>query len=95
MEEITITVTIADKPYRLKINREEEAVIRKAVGEIEHKLNDYALQYAFREKQDLLAMALLHFSAMAIKLEEEQLHREQTVLLKLKKLDQILSEQLV
>ena len=95
MEDVTITVNIADRPYRLKIKGEEEEVIRKAVAEIEMKLKSYSEQFSFKDKQDMLAMALLHFSATAVTLENNQQNRESSVLHKLKELDQLLSEHLV
>jgi cell division protein ZapA len=95
MEDVTITVNIADRPYRLKIKGEEEEDIRKAVGEIEMKLKSYSEQFSFKDKQDMLAMALLHFSATAVTLENNQQNRESPVLHKLKELDQLLSEHLV
>jgi hypothetical protein len=95
MDDVTITVTIADRPYRLKIKREEEEVILKAVKEIELKLKSYTGLFSFQDKQDMLAMALLHFSATTITLENSQNNRESTVLKRLKELDRILSEHLV
>jgi cell division protein ZapA len=95
MEDVTITVNIADRPYRLKIKKEEEEVIRKAMKEIEARLKDYSEKFNFQDKQDLLAMALLQFSATAVKAEKDQSGRENSLYARLKKLDQVISEQLV
>ena len=95
MEEVTITVNIADRPYRLKIKREEEEVIRKAVMEIDMKLRSYAGHFSFQDKQDMLAMALLHFSATAITLENSPHGPDHSVIKKLEELDRKLSELLV
>jgi cell division protein ZapA (FtsZ GTPase activity inhibitor) len=62
MEEFTITVTIADRIYRLTIERKEEETVRKAARLIEEKIKEYANNYAFKDKQDLLAMVALHFT---------------------------------
>lgn len=94
MEEITITVNIADRPYRLKIKRDEETMIRHAVKEIELRLKEYSSQFAFQDKQDLLAMALLHFSATAIRAGNEAPKAGDDVVEKLKKLEEILVEHL-
>lgn len=59
MEEFSITVTIADRIYRLTIERKEEEVVRKAVRLIDEKIKEYAKSYAFKDKQDLLAMVAL------------------------------------
>jgi cell division protein ZapA (FtsZ GTPase activity inhibitor) len=66
MEEFTITVTIADRIYRLTIERKEEETVRKAARLIEEKIKEYANNYAFKDKQDLLAMVALHFSTNAL-----------------------------
>lgn len=95
MDEITITINIADRPYRLKIKKEEEEVIMMAVKEIEWRLKDYAEQFAFKDKQDLMAMALLHFSATALKLENGQPDMDEKALSKLRNLDQMLADLLV
>lgn len=95
MDDITITINIADRPYRLKIKKEEESVIMMAVKEIEMRLKDYSEQFAFQDKQDLMAMALLHFSATALKMENGQSDMDETALSRLRNLDQMLTNLLV
>lgn len=91
MEELTITVNIADRPYRLKIKRDEEEVIRKAVKEIEQRIGDYSENFAFKDMQDLLAMVLLHFSSTSLRLENELNDRESKVFSGLENLNKILA----
>ena len=91
MDDVTITINIADRPYRLKINKEEEEVIMMAVKEIEIRLKDYSEQFAFQDKQDLMAMALLHYSASVLKLENVQPELDEEVLSKLRNLDRMLA----
>ena len=93
MEEITITINIADRPYRLKIQRDEEPMIRRAVKEIDLRLKEYSAQFAFQDKQDLLAMLLLHFSATAIRKQQEP-QAGDDVADRLKKLEEILTQHL-
>lgn len=65
MSEFSITVTIADRIYRLTIDRTEEEMVRNAVRLIDEKIKEYARSYAFKDKQDLLAMvALQHTTGM-------------------------------
>ena len=42
MEELTISVAIADRPYRLTIKRSEEELIRKAANEINKNIKYYS-----------------------------------------------------
>ena len=95
MEELNIAVTIADRPYRLKINKEEEEIIRKATRSIHERIREYSGSYAFNDKQDLLAMAALHFAALSLKIEKEKIRQEEMLADKLGELDQKLSEQMV
>ena len=95
MDEVTITVNIADRPYRLKIKKEEQEVIMQAVREIEMRLKDYSRQFAFKDKQDLMAMALLHFSATTLKLESVQPGSGDIPVTRLKELDRMLGDLLV
>jgi len=90
MEELTITVHIAERPYRLKIQRDEEEVVRQAVKEINAKIRGYSSTYAFNDKQDLLAMAALHFGTTNLRLEEEKRDQEQHVIGQLEKLQELL-----
>jgi cell division protein ZapA len=91
MEELTITVNIADRPYRLKIKREEEEVIRKAVKEIEQRIREYSEHFAFNDKQDLMAMVLLHYASTAQKLESDLLSGENMVISRLQQMEELIS----
>ncbi|MBW6459666.1 MAG: cell division protein ZapA [Bacteroidales bacterium] len=91
MEELTITVNIADRPYRLKIKRDEEGIIRQAVQEIEQRTRDYSESFAFNDKQDLLAMVLLHFSSTTLKLASELKENVENVIHRLSRMDHMLS----
>ncbi len=57
-----LTVTIAGRPYPLKIKANDEPVIRKIVKEVNDKVNRFQLAYPNRERQDCLAMALLAYA---------------------------------
>lgn len=57
-----LTVTIAGRPYPLKIKASDEPVIRRVVKEVNEKVNRFQLTYPNREKQDCLAMALLAYA---------------------------------
>ena len=94
MEELTITVNIADRPYRLKIKREEEESIRKAVKEIDQRIREYAEHFAFNDKQDLMAMVLLHYASTVQRLEGNLLSGENLTIARLQHLEQLITEQL-
>ena len=91
MDELTITVQIAERPYRLKIRRDEEEVVRQAVKEINDKIKGYSNTYAFNDKQDLLAMTALHFGTLSIRHGEEIKDSEQGIVKKLEVLRDLLA----
>ena len=90
MDELTITVNIAERPYRLKIQRDDEEVVRRAVKEINEKIRGYSNTYAFNDKQDLLAMTALHFGTLSIRTDEEKASQEQSILNRLEALHDLL-----
>lgn len=62
MSDLKIKINIANRVYPLTIPREEEEGIRRAAKKIEELLKDFEANYAVRDKQDLLAMAVLKFA---------------------------------
>jgi cell division protein ZapA (FtsZ GTPase activity inhibitor) len=89
-----ISVIIADRPYRLKVgNEKEEEQCRKAKDLINTKMKDYANSFAFRDKQDLLAMVALQFAVDVVKSEELSRFNEQLED-KLNRIDHLLDEYL-
>ncbi len=89
MEELTITVYIADRPYRLKIKTEEEEFVRRAVDAINEQIREYSAKYAFNDRQDLLAMTALHYATVNLKGEKGD---EGIILNRLESLNQLLRE---
>lgn len=94
MSELTISVTIAERPYRLTIQREEEEVIRKAANEINRKIKEYSSNFAFNDMQDLIAMVILEFSTKIIKFEENLEDNNNSINNELVELDKLLSNNL-
>jgi len=75
MEQTTIQFTIADRPYRLVVKPEEKATFDEAVRHIEIQMKRYGENFAFQDKQDLLAMVALQYvseSLMLKKAEKQQ-----------------------
>lgn len=75
-----ISVLIADRPYRLKVNSEtEEIEFRKAGELINEKIKEYANHFAFRDKQDLLAMVVLQFAVDVVRSDESNKYQQELV----------------
>ena len=93
-EELLISVEIADRIYKVKVKREEEEVFRKAVEAVKSNIKEYAKMYAYKDKQDLLAMVLLQYVTSYIKIGEEQVFSDKTLVAKLEEIDSILNEEI-
>ncbi len=92
MDEISITVMIADRSYKLTINRSEEETLRAAAKAIDEQIKKYASYFEYKDKQDLLAMVALQFSTTAIDLEAQKKFSDSGLLSKLEEIDEILTD---
>ncbi|MDD2488488.1 MAG: cell division protein ZapA [Bacteroidales bacterium] len=90
-EDILISVEIADRIYKVRVKRDEEEMFRKAVEEVKLNVRDYAKIYAYKDKQDLLAMVLLQYVTSYIKMKEENVFSDKTLVAKLELIESILS----
>jgi cell division protein ZapA (FtsZ GTPase activity inhibitor) len=91
MDEISINISIADRPYRLTISRDEEERLRKAVLIINERIKAYAKSYAYKDRQDLLAMVALQYATSSLLFESEVAFRDNHLTEKLNGIDQLLS----
>ncbi len=71
-DKLSIRLNIGDKFYPMRINRDEEELIRKAAKIISDKLNQYRKKYAQRDIVDLLAMTALQYTKDFLEREERE-----------------------
>lgn len=63
MEElIPVNIVIADRSYRLKIEPADEEMVRKTSGLINDKITEFKTNFAGKDMQDYVSMALLWFA---------------------------------
>ena len=67
--ELNVNVSIADRLYAIKVKPEDKTLVENAVGKINTMVQEYSERYAFKDKQDLLAMAILQYSTLIEKFE--------------------------
>ncbi|WP_199119998.1 cell division protein ZapA [Pedobacter sp. ASV28] len=91
MGEISIKITISDRIYPLKVNVEEEEIVRRAAKIINERIKDYQENYAVRDKQDLLSMAVLHYATAVLRTEHKVQHQDTAVAEKVEELDGLLN----
>ena len=58
---LTINVKIIDRLYPIRINREDEELIRKAADEINETVSKYKSNYADKDNQDFLSMVCINY----------------------------------
>lgn len=92
MGDISIKINIADRVYPLKVNMEEEEIIRRAAKLINDRIKDYQENYAVKDKQDLLSMCVLHYATTSLKAEKQVMIEDTEVTEKVYQLDQLLSD---
>jgi cell division protein ZapA len=90
MDEQSITVTIADRPYKLTVKREDEEIFREATKYINDRLKSYAANFSFKDKQDLLAMVALQYTTNALQNERVLAFRDKELVEKLANLNAML-----
>jgi len=94
MNEFAISLNIADRPYRLVVEKDHEELFRKATRLIDKRIKDYSVNYAYKDKQDLLAMVALEYATSFLQNEELLKQQEGQWKTKLKEVDQVLAEYL-
>ena len=92
MSEFSISMTIAGRPYKLVVEKEQEELFRNAAKLIDKRIKEYSSSYAFKDKQDLLAMIALEYTVSF--LQNEQTINKSELLLndKLTGIDNALNE---
>lgn len=59
---IPINIIVADRSYRLKIDPEDEEIVRKTIKTINEKIVDYKTNFAGKDMQDYVSMVLLWYA---------------------------------
>ena len=77
-ELIPANIVIADRSYRLKIEPIEEELIRKTVKLINDKIFEYKENFAGKDMQDYVSMALLWFATEQNKTGESMIQLDET-----------------
>ncbi len=94
MNDFLITVRIADREYRLNIDKVKEEVVREAATNINENVIKYAESFNYKDKQDLLAMVALQHAVKQLELNEQVAFKEEQLFGKLQEIDRVLSDKL-
>ncbi len=94
MSDLSISLPIADRSYRLAIAKEHEELFRNAAKLIDKRIKDYSSNYAYKDKQDLLAMVALEYATGYLQNDRIMLEKEAEWREKLRAIDRALDDQL-
>lgn len=59
---IPVNIIVADRSYRLKIEPEDEEMVRKTMKLINEKIIEFKTNFAGKDMQDYVSMVLLWFA---------------------------------
>jgi len=92
MGDISIKINIADRVYPLKIDADEEELVRRAAKLINDRIKEFQENYAVKDKQDLLSMCVLHYATATLKAEKKASNEDTDLADKVYNLDSILTD---
>ena len=92
MDEIKIKVVIAERNYRLTIDKADEEKVLKAAEMLNERIKSYKQTYDYRDYQDLLSMLCLQLATLNVKYESDAAYKDQYLEQKLDELSSLLSE---
>ena len=92
MSELSISLTIADRPYKLVVEKEQEELFRNSAKLIDKRIKEYSGSYAFKDKQDLLAMVALEYTVSFLQNEQKMKESEYLLNDRLAGIDNTLNE---
>lgn len=77
MEEmIPVNIVIADRTYRIRVEKRDEEKVRKTAQLINQKISEFKVQFAGKDMQDFVSMALLWFATEQTDVTEAVLKQE-------------------
>ena len=91
-DEIKINVIIAERSYRMTVNKADEAKVLKAAEMLNDRIKSYKQAYDYRDYQDLLSMLCLQLATLNVKYESDAAYKDQRMEQKLDELSALLSE---
>ncbi len=83
---------IKELEEKYKVLKEEEEIFRKATKLLAEKITEYAQNYAFKDKQDLLALVALQYTTSSLKFEEQASFKDNELIVRLSEIDGILNK---
>jgi cell division protein ZapA (FtsZ GTPase activity inhibitor) len=93
-EKLRISVHLAERKYMLSVLPSEEAGVRNAVEFINQQIRELASKYAFKDRQDILAMLALLNSNKMLEYEKNISFMNETFVKRLHDIDALIDQTL-
>lgn len=93
-EKLKISVFLAERKYMLSVHPSEEAGVRNAVDQINQQVKDLTGKYAFKDRQDIIAMIALMNTTKLMDLEKNFSWFQESFGRKLQDIDTLLEAEL-
>lgn len=93
-EEIKININVAERNYRLTIDKADEAKVRRAADMINERVKEYRSVYTDKDYLSLVSMACIQFATSVVKYEDDSAFKDQYLDKQLDTIDALLTENL-
>ena len=90
--EVKINVVIAERNFRLSVNKADEEKVMKAAEMLNERIKAHKQAYDYRDYQDLLSMISLQIATLNVKYENDAAYKDQLLEQKLDEISVLLSE---
>ena len=92
MDELSIKIKIADKEYPMRIQAQDEELLRAAGKLLNEKIRQFKTQFKIENKQDLLSMIAFDMTVSHLKLENKIQNSDKYVAESLDKLNRLIEQ---
>ena len=93
-EEIKISITVAERNYRLTIDKADEEKVRRAADLINERVKEFKRVYTDKDYLSLVTMACIQFATNVAKYESDSAFKDQYLDKQLDVIDDLLTENL-
>ncbi|MCQ2318918.1 MAG: cell division protein ZapA [Bacteroidales bacterium] len=90
--DVKVNVVIAGRSYRLNVDKTEEDNVRRAVGMINERVEEYKRVYSDKDYLSLVSMVCIQLATTVVKNENDSAYKEQYLDKQLDTINALLTE---
>ena len=92
--EIKVSIIVAERNYRLTIDKADEEKVRRAADMINERVKEFKRVYTDKDYLSLVSMACIQFATSVVKYENDSAFKDQYLDKQLDVIDDLLTENL-